>query len=208
MNDPNIDGCEDGGDGQPGACPLQNMVDARSLKDGTSPETVVVGEACESLYAVTVAEKSSIGFLYDLSNIAEPQLISVFHLSPVSKAMNPGLAYAARTMGEIDAESIQFLRVDQSPTGNAGVLFSGAFSGTTSFWEFNCTALASSPTGEGENSSSPEAEGEKSSSTNGGDNSSSSTDEGENSSSSSQGGGLFAGTLSVLVVVFFACAPL
>ena len=145
VNDPAEDGCEDGGDGNPGACPMGALVDDRTTKDGPAAETVVVGEACGKMYAVTVSEKNSLGFLYDISNLNNPVLEKVFHLSPVSESLNPGLAYNERTLGEIDSETIQFLGEEQSPTGNAAVLFTGAWSGTTSLWEFSCPS-GSSPT--------------------------------------------------------------
>jgi len=138
LNNPDEDGCADAGDGNPGACPLGKTVDERSQKDGYAAETVVVGEACGRLYAVTVSEKNSVGFLYDITNPASPSLDKVFHLSPASESLSPELAYSQRVLGEIDAESIQFLSPEQSPTGKAAVLFSGAFSGTTSLWEFTC----------------------------------------------------------------------
>jgi len=144
INDPEVDGCEDGGDGNPGACPMSAVVDDRTPKDGPGAETVVVGEACGKTLAVTVAEKNSVGFLYDISDITSPVLEKVFHLSPASETSNPGVAYDARTLGEIDSESIQFLSEADSPTGNPSVLFSGAFSGTASLWQFTCDG-ASSP---------------------------------------------------------------
>ena len=140
LNDSDVDGCVDQGDGSPGACPLGKTVDERSLKDGYAAEMVVVGTACDKTYAVTVSEKNSVGFLYDISNAADAILEKVFHLSPVSETQSPGLAYEARTLGEIDSESIQFLSESKSPTGKAAVLFSGAFSGTVSLWEFTCVA--------------------------------------------------------------------
>lgn len=85
VNDPAEDGCEDGGDGNPGACPMGEVVDSRSLKDGPGSEAVVVGEACGSMYAVTVAEKNSIGFVYDISDVTSPVLEKVIHLSPASE---------------------------------------------------------------------------------------------------------------------------
>jgi hypothetical protein len=101
---------------------------------------------------VTVTEKNSVGFIYDVSDIANPVLVQVFHLSPSSELLNPGLAYANRTLGEIDAESIIFMDEEKSPTGNPGILFAGAWSTTTSFWEFNCDAdvspIAEIPAGE------------------------------------------------------------
>jgi hypothetical protein len=90
------------------------------------------------MYAVTVSEKNSVGYLYDLTNVTAPVLAKVFHLSPASETLNPELAYTARTLGEIDSESIQFLTATESPTGKTAVLFAGAFSGTTSLYEFSC----------------------------------------------------------------------
>jgi hypothetical protein len=129
---------EDRGDGTPGACPMGKTVDWRSLKDGYAAEAIVSGEACGKRYMVTVSEKNSVGFLYDVSDIENPVLAQVFHLSPGSEKRNPVLAYADRTLGEIDAESIIFMNAEDSPNGKAGILFAGAWSTSTSFWEFNC----------------------------------------------------------------------
>ena len=129
---------EDRGDGQPGACALGDTVDERSLKDGPGAETIVAGEACGKMYMVTAGEKNSIGFLYEISEITSPKLVQVFHLSPASETKNPVLAYEDRTLGEIDPEAIIFLSESESPTGNAAIIFAGAFSSTTSFWEFDC----------------------------------------------------------------------
>ena len=117
---------------------MGNTVDWRSLKDGYAAEAIVSGEACGKRYLVTVSEKNSVGFLYDVSDIENPTLVQVFHLSPGSEKRNPVLAYADRTLGEIDAESIIFMEADDSPNGKAGILFAGAWSTSTSFWEFNC----------------------------------------------------------------------
>ena len=113
-------------------------MDERSLKDGPAAETIVVGEACGKMYMVTAGEKNSIGFLYEISDITSPKLVHVLHLSPASETKNPVLAYEDRTLGEIDPETIIFLSESESPTGNAAIIFVGAFSGTTSFWEFDC----------------------------------------------------------------------
>merc|ERR1712032_1338628 len=93
MNDPNEDGCADGGDGMPGACPLGQTIDSRSPKDGAAPETVVAGVACGRLMAVTATEKQSTVFAYDLSSITSPKLKFVNHLSPASEKKNPAVAY-------------------------------------------------------------------------------------------------------------------
>ena len=110
---------EDRGDGLPGACALGDTVDERSLKDGYAAEAVVSGEACGRRYMVTATEKNSVGFLYDVSDIENPTLVQVFHLSPASETKNPVVAYADRTLGEIDAEAILFMEADVSPNGKA-----------------------------------------------------------------------------------------
>jgi len=136
LNDPNVDGCEDGGDGKPGACPLSGTVDERSLKDGAGPEAIVVGHACGSTLIVTATEKQGTAFVYDASNPKAPTLLFVHHLSPASEKKNPGVAYADGTLGDIDPESSVFLDAAASPTGKAGMMFGGAWSGTISFYEF------------------------------------------------------------------------
>jgi len=56
VNDPLVDGCEDQGDGSPGACPLSKTVDERSEKDGPAPEAVAVGRAFDATnYSMTLS---------------------------------------------------------------------------------------------------------------------------------------------------------
>ena len=90
------------------------------------------------MYAVVVAEKNSVGYLYNINDITKPELDQVFHLSPASKDKNPGVAYADRTLGEVDPETVLFLQKDMSPTGKPAVMFAGAWSSTISYWEFDC----------------------------------------------------------------------
>lgn len=158
MNDPDADGCTDGGNGRSGACPMGETVDERSLKDGPAAETIVTGEACGGVYAVTVSEKNSVGYLYDITDVTNPELVKVFHLSLASESMNPGLAYDERNLGEIDSESIQFLSPEESPTGKAAVLFAGAFSGTASFWEFTCVGSPTEKPGGDEPTAAPKSD--------------------------------------------------
>ena len=120
------------------ACAMGDTVDARSLKDGYAAEAVATGEACGRNYLVTVSEKNSVGFLYDASDITNPKLVQVFHLSPASETKSAVVAYEERTLGEIDSESILFFEEDESPSGKPAILFAGAFSTTTSYWEFDC----------------------------------------------------------------------
>jgi hypothetical protein len=80
--------------------------------------------------------------LYDIDDIENPILEQVFHLSEASKNKNAGVAYADRTLGEVDTETILFFSEDQSPTGKPSVLFAGAWSSTISYWEFDCPAAA------------------------------------------------------------------
>ena len=78
--------------------------------------------------------------MYDVTDVTSPELVQVFHLSPESETKNPVVAYEDRTLGEIDAESIIFFDEESSPSGKAAILFAGAWSTTTSFWEFDCGA--------------------------------------------------------------------
>ena len=136
MNDPDQDGCSDGGNGKPGACPLGKQVDERSLKDGAGPEAIVVGKACGRLLAVTATEKQGTAFVFDITDITKPTLQFLHHLSPASEKKNPSVAYADEELGEIDPESITFVNAEDSPNGNAGVMFAGAWSSTMTFYEF------------------------------------------------------------------------
>jgi len=142
MNDPAEDGCDDDGSGQPGACPLGQTVDERSLKDGAGPEAIVVGEACGRLLAVTATEKQGTAVVYDVTDPTQPSLLFLHHLSPASETKSPGVAYADEDLGDIDPESSRFLSATESPTGSAGIMFAGAWSGTISFYEFTCGAAA------------------------------------------------------------------
>ena len=137
-NDPEEDGCLDQGDGTPGACPLSKTVDAESDKDGSAIENIFVGEACGRLVTAMASEKASIAMLFDVTDITSPDLIQVFHLSESSQYKSIGLAYNAGELGEVDPESGVFLNAEQSPSGKAGILFAGAYSGTISWWEFDC----------------------------------------------------------------------
>mmetsp|Transcript_54241 Transcript_54241/g.176223 ORF Transcript_54241/g.176223 Transcript_54241/m.176223 type:complete len:693 (+) Transcript_54241:51-2129(+) len=140
MNDPAKDGCADAGDGKPGACPLNMTIDSRSPKDGPAPESMAAGEACGRLLLVTATEKSGVAFVYDITTVTKPKLLFVKHLTPISKTKSAGVAYATRELGDIDTEGVIFVDAAHSPSGSAGVFFGGAWSGTMSFWEFECSA--------------------------------------------------------------------
>jgi hypothetical protein len=137
-NDPNFDGCPDAGDGNPGACPLGKLIDDTSLSDGLASESVIVAVACDRLLAIGCGESNSVCFIYDISDIQNPVFKQAFHLSPASATKSPGVAYADKTLGEIDPESILFLSAEQSPTGKAAIIFAGALSSSISLWEFEC----------------------------------------------------------------------
>lgn len=174
MNDPTEDGCNvadvnvtagNGCSATACACPLGKTVDERSQKDGAGPEAIVVGEACGRLLAVTATEKQGTAFVFDITTISSPKLLFVHHLSPASQKKNPTVAYSDGSLGDIDPESITFLKAEESPTGNAGVLFAGAWSGTLSLYEFTasdgskCSAQSPSapPSAEAEAASPPPA---------------------------------------------------
>lgn len=140
MSDPAQDGCLNQGDGHPGPCPLNQTVDERSPKDGPAPEAITSGVACGRLIMVTAGEKNGILFVYDISHISAPSLLFVRHLSPASQTKSPNVAYTDGTIGDVDPESMIFVEAEKSPTGKAGVLIAGAWSGTVSWWEFECPA--------------------------------------------------------------------
>jgi len=137
-NDPSIKGCADQGDGTPGACPMSGTVDEGSSKEGPQVERLVPGVACGRLVALAITEKNSIAFLFDITDVSSPTLKKVFHLSEASKDKSAGLAYNDGTIGEFDAEQFTILSETESPTGKAGVLVAGAYTGSLSFWEFEC----------------------------------------------------------------------
>ena len=143
-NDPEQKGCEDQGDGTPGACPYSKTVDRASTKDGPAVEKVVSGVACGRLISFVTTEKSSVGLLYDMTDITSPDLKQMFHLSPGTRDRSPGLAYNDGTIGEVDPEITFFLSDNESPSGNGGIMVIGAHSGTISFWEFECASSVAS----------------------------------------------------------------
>jgi hypothetical protein len=104
-----------------------------------APESVVVAIACDRLIAISCGENNGNCYIYDITTITEPVFIDVFNLSPASETQSPGVAYDARTLGDIDAESLHYVPANESPTGLAGIMFGGAHSGTLSFYEFVCT---------------------------------------------------------------------
>jgi hypothetical protein len=138
-NDPGFDGTDDAGDGQPGAKPISQTIDEKATSDGLAPESVVVAIACDRLISVSCGENNGNCYIYDITTITDPGFIDVFNLSPASEKQSPGVAYKARTLGDIDAESFRFVPANESPSGLAGIMFGGAHSGTLSFYEFECT---------------------------------------------------------------------
>jgi hypothetical protein len=137
-NDPAELGCVDQGDGTPGACPYRQTKDRASEGDGPAVELAISGVACGRLVSLVTTEKSAVALLYDMTDITEPTLVQMFHLSPGMKDKSAGLAYNDGTMGEIDPEIAMFLDDEESPSGKAGVFIVGAHSGSISFWEFDC----------------------------------------------------------------------
>jgi hypothetical protein len=86
--------------------------------------------------------------VYDVTDPTQPSLLFLRHLSPASEAKSPDVAYEDGTLGDIDPESSRFLSAADSPRGNAGVMFAGAWSGTISFYEFTCGGATPAPCGD------------------------------------------------------------
>ena len=137
-NDPLVNGCSDQGDGTPGACPMEQLRDTMSESLGPTVEALVTGVACGRLVTAMSTGLSSIAWLYDITEIANPRFLKIFHLSEASQYQSPGVAYNKGELGEIDAENVIFLSAADSPTGNAAIIFGGSHSGSYSFWEFEC----------------------------------------------------------------------
>jgi hypothetical protein len=146
-NDPLGDGCTFN-NGSTGACPMGSTVDTKAQQDGLGVETVVVGIACDHLVALGCGENNAMCFLYDISDIESPVHLKTFNLSPSSRNRNPEQTYLD-DLGDIDAETIQFIYPGQSPTGKSGFIFGGAISGTLSFWEFECASEETAQSGSG-----------------------------------------------------------
>ena len=151
-SNPEEKGCEDRGDGFPGACPMGDRVDKESIDYGPAFENIAVGVACGRLVSVIATEKSALVWLYDITNMVRPTLIKVFSVSPVSETKSPGVAYNEGTLGELNMQHYFILDASESPTGKAAVVFDGSASGTVSYWEFECgepddpSATESTPT--------------------------------------------------------------
>lgn len=182
-NDPTQDGCDDAGNGQPGACPMSETVDEKAQEDGLAPESVIAAIACGRVLVVSCGENNAMCFIYDITDIdngSDPQLVKVFNLSPASETKSPGVAYDDSTLGDLDSESPIFVNACQSPTGKPGIFMNGAHSGTVSFWEFECVNGVETCTDEGQAIS-----GESETAT---------------SSGSSDSGGLSGGAIAGIVV--------
>lgn len=164
-NDPTQDGCSDAGNGQPGACPMIETVDAKAEGDGLAPESVVAAIACGRVLVVSCGENNAVCFVYDMTDIdngSDPELVKVFSLSPASKSMSPGVAYDDRSLGDLDSESPIFVTACQSPTGKPGIFMNGAHSGTVSFWEFECVNGVETCTEESEQGTAGSSQGSQS----------------------------------------------
>mmetsp|Transcript_10619 Transcript_10619/g.21707 ORF Transcript_10619/g.21707 Transcript_10619/m.21707 type:complete len:317 (+) Transcript_10619:142-1092(+) len=138
MNDPAIDGCEDQGDGMPGACPLSELMDGESNKRGVEINIATIGFACGRLVTAVAGEGNSVSVIYDITDITNPTVFEVIHLSPSSETKSPGIAFNDGTVGEIDTVDILFMSASQSPTGKASLMYVGQSSGTVSLWTFEC----------------------------------------------------------------------
>jgi len=97
---------------------------------------------------LTASEKGGTALLCDITVAERHQVLKVFHLSPASENKSAGLAYEDGDLGDVDSESMIFLDDESSPSGKASILFVGAWSGTVSFYEFECSEGYVEPTGE------------------------------------------------------------
>lgn len=133
------------GDGDNGACPLPHTIDFVSPQEsGIQAVSLAAGVTCDRLFVLSSGETNQNAFLYDVSDIQNPQLVQVLNLSPESQFKSPGVAYQDGSLGDVDPEHKIFVPAEQSPTGNAGIMIGGTLSGTISFYEITCTNDSSS----------------------------------------------------------------
>ena len=116
-------------------------------ESGLEVVSLAAGVVCGGrLFVLSAGESNQNAFLYDASNIENPQLVQVLNLSPESQFKSPGVAYQDGSLGDVDPEHKIFVPADQSPTGKDGVIIGGTLSGTISFYEFVCASDSTTAT--------------------------------------------------------------
>lgn len=102
-------------------------MDDRSDNKGPEPETVISGEIDGTTYAFVALERFSGIMVFDLSNPSNPEYVTL--ISSRDFSVDVG--------GDVSPEGLQFIRAEDSPTGNALLAATHEISGTVAVYEFN-----------------------------------------------------------------------
>ncbi|MCM3761068.1 choice-of-anchor I family protein [Alkalihalobacillus oceani] len=109
--------------------------DGRSDAKGPEPETVVVGRIGDSIYAFTALERVGAIMVYDVTNPADSQFVTM--ISSRDFSVNVG--------GDVSPEGLVFIEAENSPTGHALLAATHEVSGTVAVYEFTEESGALSP---------------------------------------------------------------
>ncbi|PTM59864.1 choice-of-anchor I family protein [Desmospora activa] len=97
--------------------------DTRSDDKGPEPESAIVGQVGEKLYAFVGLERVGGVMVYDLSQPQKPRFVTYFN----SRDFEKGTSVEA---GDVGPEGLAFLSAEQSPTGEPILLVANEVSGT------------------------------------------------------------------------------
>ncbi|WP_158736944.1 choice-of-anchor I family protein [Alteribacillus sp. YIM 98480] len=100
--------------------------DGRSDAKGPEPETTVIGEINGTPYAFTALERFSAVMVYDISNPADAEFVTMIS----SRDFNEDVA------GDVAPEGLSFIPAEDSPTGSPLLAATHELSGTVAVYEF------------------------------------------------------------------------
>ncbi|MEK4484682.1 choice-of-anchor I family protein [Psychrobacillus sp. FSL H8-0484] len=106
-------------------------VDNRSDDKGPEPETAVVGEVDGKMYAFIALERYSGIMVYDLTNVAAPEFVTLISSRD----------FSLDAAGDVSPEGLQFIPASESPTGKALLAATHEVSGTVAVYEFGDGAV-------------------------------------------------------------------
>lgn len=106
-------------------------IDNRSDDKGPEPETAVVGDINGKKYAFIALERYSGIIVYDLTNVASPQFVTLIS----SRDFTQDASKVAAGAGDVSPEGLQFIPAEKSPTGKALLAATHEISGTVAIYE-------------------------------------------------------------------------
>jgi len=111
------------------------VMDDRSTAKGPEPETAVTGEIDGTTYAFIALERFSGIMIYDLSNLQNPEFVSLVSSRDFSED----------AAGDVSPEGLEFISAQDSPTGNPLLAATHEISGTIAVYEFNGGEVPAEP---------------------------------------------------------------